>query len=104
MRRKKKPKLDRLYYHGTDLEVHLGDRVVYRGLCGTSQGVVCHMPGESPQHPELEDDFSGLRHWAIKFPDGSMLSWLHAPDELQPSRRIKFVSRAEHGYAGIQPG
>lgn len=90
----------KLYYHGTAEDVRLGDRVRIRRLMRKPlSGVVCHIPGESPPHPEMiwED---GVGNWAIRLEDGSLIGWIFLPDEVQPSKRIELISRGEvDGYA-----
>jgi hypothetical protein len=103
MRRKKKPKLDKLYYYGTDIDVRLGDRIVFRRLCGPIDGTVSYIPGVSPRHAELESDFTAQKDWTITLADGGILAWLYAPEHGQPSRQIMFVERGLPDYRGIQP-
>lgn len=93
----------RLRYRESGEEVQLGDRVTLkRFMRRPISGVVCYLPDVSPRHSEME--FEGQRHWAIELADGSVLSWLYLPTELQPSKRIAFVGRAiESKIRGLQP-
>jgi hypothetical protein len=94
---------NQLHYHGTTVEVKLGDRVVIsRFLRRPQYGVVCYLPGASAPHPEMRDE-DGSQDWAIELENGSVLVWPYVPAELQPSRKIRFVQRAEPGYTGLQP-
>lgn len=86
--------VSKLFYHGTDIEVMLGDRVRYtKGLFWRRavSGRVCYMPGVSNPHPQL--DFEGTRMWSIQLENGSNYAWIYCPEEVQPSWRIKFVAR-----------
>jgi hypothetical protein len=86
----------RLYYQGTEIPVIVGDRVVVKSLFGRKRnGVVTYVPGQSKVHSEMEGP--GFAQWAITLDDeaGTTLVWTYAPDQLQPARRILFVSRGE---------
>jgi hypothetical protein len=55
-----------LSYHGTTIEVQLGDRVlVKRFLRRSLLGTVVYIPGVSPGHPDLEVE--GIQQWASSF-------------------------------------
>ena len=95
----------RLFYHGTNVEVMLGDHILLtRGLLIKRQvpGVVCYMPGVSPPHPEMEWD-SGNLDWAISLEDGEVWAWLYLPDRLRPSKRIQFLYRGDPEFRGLMP-
>lgn len=82
-----------LYYHGTNIEVCLGDRVrIKRWLRGSLVGVVCYIPGLSPYVSEFED--GSIREWAIAHADRTVTSMLYVPGEV-PSKSIEFVSRGD---------
>lgn len=94
----------RLFYHGTDVEVQLGDRVeVIRGLLFRRRvgGSVVYLPGVSERHPEMEDETSS--DWAIRLDDGTVMSWIYLPEELQPSKRIHFVHRRDAYSKPLKP-
>lgn len=84
----------RLFYHGTNEEVRLGDRIrIRRFLFLVVEGVVCYIPGASPKHPDMEyDDY---QFWAIQLKDGQIRQILYSPDELQPGRETRLLSRGE---------
>jgi hypothetical protein len=78
----------RLFYHGTQDEVRLGDHVrIRRWLRRPLEGVVCYIPGLSPLHRELP------REWAIQLPDGSLRVMVYSPDEAQPRRKFELIER-----------
>jgi hypothetical protein len=80
----------RLFYYGTRDDVRLGDRVsIRRWLRGALEGVVCHIPGISPTHPELK------RKWAIELADGSLRVMVYSPDEAQPRRKFRLIRRGD---------
>lgn len=92
----------KLYYHGTSIEVQLGDRVeMKRWLRKPLLGTVAYMPGVSLPHDEMEDD--DLHRWAIRFEDGSLLSWMYVPDSLQPEKRLAFIERGEPHAKELRP-
>lgn len=91
----------KLHYHGTDIEVRLGDRVLIARLFRRPiPGVVSYIPGVSPKHPELERE---VPEWAVQLEDGTLVSWVYVPAELQPSRRVQFVGRGSTDFEGIGP-
>lgn len=94
---------DRLYYHGTDLEVSLGDRVLVRRWLGRARkGTVCYLPGVSQPNPEMEND--GEPYWAVELESGTRLVWPYVPSQLQPSKRIELLGRGDPSYRGLGPG
>lgn len=94
----------RLFYHGTNIEVQLGDRVeVTKGILFRRRvgGSVVYLPGVSERHPEMADETTS--DWAIGLDDGTVMSWLYLPEELQPSKRIRFMYRKDPHSKPIQP-
>lgn len=92
----------KLKYNGTDVQIKLGDRIRYKHVFfGSSDGVVCYMPGESPVHKEFE--YEGIKNWAIKLNSGRVISWIYLPEEVQASKRIKFMERGKESFQGLQP-
>jgi hypothetical protein len=83
-----------LYYHGTNDEVRLSDRVEVRGWFGVKyRGYVSYIPGLSPIHKGLESN--GTRQWAISADDGTVYATLYDPDSFQPPKTIKLINRHE---------
>jgi hypothetical protein len=76
-------------YHGTDTDVRLGDRVIYRHLFfGNSSGVVAYLPGVSGPNPRI------LPHqWVVKLENGKSVFMLFAPEVEFSHRRVQFVER-----------
>ncbi|MFL6246087.1 MAG: hypothetical protein ACJ74H_08690 [Thermoanaerobaculia bacterium] len=94
----------KLFYHGTDVEVRLGDRVEWkRWLRKPLRGTVAYIPGISPFHEEMQELDGKLSQWAIRFEDGSLVSWLYTPDVLQPEKGIKFIGRGDPDAAALLP-
>ena len=87
----------RLYYHGTDTEVCLGDRVKVKRFLPfrrPREGQVAYIPGLCPAHPDIDDDAPGAaRQWAIELADGSVLVMVYWPPRVQPRKNIIFVRR-----------
>jgi len=82
----------RLFYHATNIEVELGDRVEMKRLVRRSiTGTVCYIPGISEVHDELEYD--DVQQWAIRSDDGSVYAILYSPETFQPPKKIAFISR-----------
>lgn len=91
----------KLYYHGTDTEVLLGDRVTVKRIFGPAEpGEVWYLPGVSPPHPDMESE--GVLDWAIRLDDGTILSWIFLPEQEQPTKRVRFIRRAVAGYVGLR--
>lgn len=87
-----------LFYHRTGEEVRLGDRVTLRRWFRSDlRGIVCYIPGLSPQHSELEYD--GVKQWAIRCDDGSVRPMGYDPDSPygQPPKSITFIGRGSGG-------
>ena len=84
----------KLYYHGTDVDVRLGDRVeLARWLRKPLRGTVIYIPGVSRLHKEMV--WPEFHRWAVGFDDGSMLAWPFTPDSLQPEKRLTFIERGD---------
>ena len=84
----------RLFYHASDIEVELGDRVKMKRLIRRPViGTVCYIPGLSDVHNELEYD--DVQQWAIRSDDGSVYPILYSPETFQPPKRIAFISRGD---------
>ena len=90
----------KLFYHGTNIEVRLGDRIRVRRLFWRwVEGVVCYLPGISPTHRALE--FRGEKQWAYRTPDGTFYAMLYHPETFQPPKKIEFIARSNE--PGITP-
>jgi hypothetical protein len=88
----------RLFYHETEDEVELGDRVrIKRWLREDLTAIVCYVPGISPVHKELE--YSGVKQWAIRCDDGNVRPMGYAPESPygQPSKSIVLLGRGTGG-------
>jgi len=95
--------LGKLYYRGTNIQIELGDEIVYKNIFGRKlKGTVCYLPGVSPKHTEMEYD--NISNWAIRLANGTMFSWIYLPHELKVSKRITFVSRNPGNTDILQPG
>jgi len=82
-----------VFYHGTDIEICLGDRVrIKRWFRKPCDGVVCYIPDISPHVDELED--GNTRQWAISHADGWVTSMIYLPGEVA-SKTIEFVRRGD---------
>jgi hypothetical protein len=92
----------KLFYHGTDVDVRLGDRFeMKRFLRKPIRGTVVYMPGVSPPNPGMEwPEFS---RWGVQLDDGTMLSWPYLPAQLQPEKRLLFVSRGDPHEKELRP-
>ena len=74
----------RMFYHGTRMEVQLGDRVrvrpwLFRWFRKAQDGAVCYIPGISPKHRHLE--YEDVKKWAIRLEDGTVLSAVYDPSK-----------------------
>jgi hypothetical protein len=81
-------------YYRTDIDVALGDRVIYRHLFfGRSKGVVAYLPGISELNPRIE--FNGGQQWVVKLGNGKGVFMLFYPELEYAHRRISFVKRGQ---------
>lgn len=79
-------------YHGTDIKVTLGDRVIYRHLLfGRSDGVVAYLPGVSELNQRIE--FNGGQQWVVKLHNGKGVFMLFHPELEFAHHRVQFVER-----------
>jgi hypothetical protein len=86
----------RLYYHGSDIDVQLGDVVsIKRFLRRPVRGVVCYIPGICARHSELE--YGDVQQWAIRRDNGCVYPIIYAPEQIQPDSDIVFVARGITG-------
>lgn len=91
-----------MFYHGTNIEVQLGDRVrvkpwFFGWFRRPRNGIVCYIPGISPLHKHL--DYEGGKQWAIRLDDETVLAAGFDPKSPygQPTKRIEFISRGSGG-------
>ena len=91
----------KLFYFGSNVEVELGDRIEYRTLLlrHMRPGAVVCIPDKTAL--ELADEGKDPEDWLIKFDDGTYTGWMYHPEELQPAKRLRFVSRADGDVEGI---
>lgn len=75
----------------TGEQVEVGDRIEWNPLFGRSRrGVVSYIPARSAATlPATEEP----EHWSWDLDDGSRMLQIYIPEELQPSRRMRFVER-----------
>jgi hypothetical protein len=86
---------NRMRYHGTDIEVRLGDRVFYKHLLwGQSNGVVAYIPGVSQLHSSI-----GLHQWVLKLNSGKCVFMLFTPQLEFAHHRVKFIGRGAEDVA-----
>jgi len=83
-----------LFYIGTRTEVEHGDRIEYTTLFRRHRrpGTVVCIPEKTAL--ELNDDKKMPDDWLIRFDDGTFTGWMYHPEEMQPHKRLAFVSRA----------
>jgi len=79
-------------YHGTEIEVRLGDRVTYRHIfIGKSAGVVAYLPGVSKVNPRIIEN-----QWVVRLENGKGVFLPHT-DQLEFAHpRVAFVARGEN--------
>ena len=81
-----------LFYFGTDVEVRLGDRILWKRLLRRSvQATVVYIPGLCPRHPDLE--YEDIAQWAFELEDGSIAQMGYCPERSQPKRNLQFIER-----------
>ena len=82
---------DKLYYYGTDIDVRLGDRVIYKAWGIFSKpGIVVYVPGQSKIHKTIGDD-----QWVIELNDTKNLATMgfFPHYDMYTFKIIKFISR-----------
>ena len=94
-------KTERLYYYGIDIEVLKGDFVVLKTflLRRKKKGRVSYIPEQTAS--ELGEQGKDSDDWLIELDDKTVTGWLYSPVDLQPSKRLKLISRGEDNYNGI---
>jgi len=82
---------NKLYYYGTDIDVQLGDKIIYKewGLFNKPATVV-YVPGQSKVHNSIGDD-----QWAIELDNSKDLIVMPFFPHYDPYtlKKIKFISR-----------
>jgi hypothetical protein len=79
-------------YYSTDIEVELGDRVIYKHmLFGKSKGIVAYLPGISELNSRIE--FNGSQQWVVKLDNGKGVFMVFCAELEYAHRRIQFLSR-----------
>lgn len=84
---------DRLRYWGSKDEVLEGDRIelstfVFRRK---KRGTVVCIPAKTAL--ELDAEKKNPEDWLIKFDDGTYTGWMYHPEDMQPTRRLRLISR-----------
>ena len=83
----------KLLYIDSDIEVKLGDRILFKKLFKSVEGEVVYLPGQSREHKAFGDDT-----WAVQLDDepGNVKNMVYAPDQ-EPfaHKKIKFICRGE---------
>lgn len=82
-----------LFYHGTDVEIKLGDKILYSKLFRKVKGVVVYVPGQSKLNKNME--YEGEKTWAIQLDDekGDIRTMVYAPPVGVVPKKIKFLNR-----------
>ena len=82
-----------LRYWGTDDDVLPGDRVEYTSLLlrQKKRGTVVCIPNKTAL--ELDAERKAPKDWLIRFDDGTYTGWMYHPEELQPNKRLRLLSR-----------
>ena len=83
----------RLLYFGTDEEVREGDRIEYTTFLLRRKvlGTVTYIPEKTAL--ELDKEKKPPDDWLIRFDDGTDAGWMYHPEELQPKKRLRLISR-----------
>jgi len=84
---------NKLRYYGTENEVLLADRVEYTTLLLRRKrlGTVVCIPAKTAL--QLDAEKKKPEDWLLKFDDGTYTGWMFHPEEMQPSQRLRLVSR-----------
>lgn len=97
------PDFFELCYHNTDIKIMLGDNIIYSKWFGLKKikGTICYAPGVSPPRKDMEDsDISAF--WAFTCGEHDIITMLYVTNDKFVPKSIKFVSRAEGVYKGLQ--
>lgn len=94
-------KSNRLYYFDTETEVLMGDVIIYQTLIMRRKklGRVSYIPEKTGR--ELQKEKKNCDDWLIEFDDKTMTGWIYSPEDLQPPKRLEFVTRGNDEYKGI---
>ncbi len=82
-----------LKYFGTDDELREGDRVEYKSLILRRKrlGTIVYIPPKTAL--ELNDEKKPPDDWLIKLDNGIYTGGMFHPEELQPGKRLRLISR-----------
>ena len=79
-------------YYGTDIEVKLGDRVIYRHVFfRKSPGVVSYLPGISKVNPRLIPN-----QWIVSLGHGRGVAMFYSTELEFAHWRVAFLTRGEN--------
>ena len=93
-----------LCYHNTDIKIMLGDNIIYSKWFGLKkiESTICYVPGVSPPRKDMEDsEISAF--WVFTCGENDVIPVLYVLNDKFVPKSIKFVSRSNKGYEGLQP-
>jgi hypothetical protein len=83
-----------LFYHGTNIEVQLGDKILWKRLFRKAvAATVVYIPGMGPRHPDMV--YEGSEDWAFQLEDRRIVQTIYCPERVQPKPDIVFLARGE---------
>ena len=81
-------------YHQIDIEVQLGDRVVYEHLLwGSSRGIVAYIPDKVSSSEVAR--FYNTSEWVIDLESGKSVFMAYGPGIEVAHKRVTFVERGD---------
>ncbi len=91
---------NKLFYYNSEVQVLAGDHVLYSPVLfgKKKRGRVSYIPRKTAR--ELAQEKKQADDWIIEFDDGTVTGWIYSPEDLQPAKRLKFLSRKDDQYSG----
>jgi hypothetical protein len=89
----------KIYYHGGEIEVMLGDEVSAKDFLFRKLGRIVYIPGLSPINREFEHN--GMAWVGIRFAGGAVGGTFVYPEKLWLKKSVRFLRRLNTAFEQI---
>jgi len=78
-----------------------GDHIAFKSILFRKNrlGRISYIPDKTAL--ELSKEKKNPDSWLIEFSDKTVTGWLYHPEEMQPTKRLRFLSRKSDSYDGL---